>query len=202
MCDSSETFPGEFHLLGLRQLPRLPRLVSFCSTSSAPLPLPLLTLSAAQTLPVFPLTVLIVRLCLVGAADTPGCVSLLPASLFSNSNPGWCEQHLIRLSPAVFCRIGFCICLPINFFSPPLFLPPPQTSLGCSVALRYPQPGLVLGVSTRSLIRPSALVCPAFILHSGPYLIFIITFSLCRAVTMCRRTSAPQTQRPKMIPVF
>ncbi|XP_034084430.1 WD repeat domain 21 isoform X2 [Gymnodraco acuticeps] len=28
-----------------------------------------------------------VLLCLVGAADTPGCVSLLPASLFSNSNP-------------------------------------------------------------------------------------------------------------------
>uniref|UniRef100_A0A667Z1Y3 Uncharacterized protein n=1 Tax=Myripristis murdjan TaxID=586833 RepID=A0A667Z1Y3_9TELE len=28
-----------------------------------------------------------VRLCLVGMADTPGCVSLLPASLFSNSNP-------------------------------------------------------------------------------------------------------------------
>uniref|UniRef100_A0A1A8Q8E3 WD repeat domain 21 n=2 Tax=Nothobranchius TaxID=28779 RepID=A0A1A8Q8E3_9TELE len=27
-----------------------------------------------------------VLLCLVGAADTPGCVSLLPASLFSNSN--------------------------------------------------------------------------------------------------------------------
>uniref|UniRef100_H3AXU3 Uncharacterized protein n=1 Tax=Latimeria chalumnae TaxID=7897 RepID=H3AXU3_LATCH len=29
-----------------------------------------------------------VLLCLVGMADTPGCVSLLPASLFSNSNPG------------------------------------------------------------------------------------------------------------------
>ncbi|MGH0157275.1 UNVERIFIED_CONTAM: hypothetical protein FKN15_063360 [Acipenser sinensis] len=28
-----------------------------------------------------------VLLCLVGIADTPGCVSLLPASLFSNSNP-------------------------------------------------------------------------------------------------------------------
>ncbi|XP_072297270.1 WD repeat domain 21 [Eucyclogobius newberryi] len=28
-----------------------------------------------------------VLLCLVGAADTPGCVSLLPASLYSNSNP-------------------------------------------------------------------------------------------------------------------
>ncbi|KAK0154599.1 DDB1- and CUL4-associated factor 4 [Merluccius polli] len=28
-----------------------------------------------------------VLLCLVGMADTPGCVSLLPASLFSNSNP-------------------------------------------------------------------------------------------------------------------
>uniref|UniRef100_A0A3Q1DDJ2 WD repeat domain 21 n=1 Tax=Amphiprion ocellaris TaxID=80972 RepID=A0A3Q1DDJ2_AMPOC len=28
-----------------------------------------------------------VLLCLVGVADTPGCVSLLPASLFSNSNP-------------------------------------------------------------------------------------------------------------------
>ncbi|XP_029984413.1 WD repeat domain 21 [Sphaeramia orbicularis] len=28
-----------------------------------------------------------VLLCLVGAADTPGCVSLLPASLFSNSSP-------------------------------------------------------------------------------------------------------------------
>uniref|UniRef100_A0A8C8DYM4 WD repeat domain 21 n=1 Tax=Oryzias sinensis TaxID=183150 RepID=A0A8C8DYM4_9TELE len=28
-----------------------------------------------------------VLLCLVGAADTPGCVSLLPASLFSNSDP-------------------------------------------------------------------------------------------------------------------
>ncbi|MFT7806607.1 DDB1- and CUL4-associated factor 4 [Arapaima gigas] len=27
------------------------------------------------------------RLCLVGIAQTPGCVSLLPASLFSNSNP-------------------------------------------------------------------------------------------------------------------
>uniref|UniRef100_A0A669BI46 Uncharacterized protein n=1 Tax=Oreochromis niloticus TaxID=8128 RepID=A0A669BI46_ORENI len=31
--------------------------------------------------------VLTIRLCLVGVADTPGCVSLLPASLFSNSNP-------------------------------------------------------------------------------------------------------------------
>ncbi|KAJ3606589.1 hypothetical protein NHX12_026110 [Muraenolepis orangiensis] len=30
-----------------------------------------------------------VLLCLVGMADTPGCVSLLPASLFSNSNPAW-----------------------------------------------------------------------------------------------------------------
>lgn len=97
MCDSSDTFPGEFHLLGLRQLPRLPRLVSFSNTSSAPLPLHLLKLSTVQTLPLFSLTVLTVRLCLVGAADTPGCVSLLPASLFSNSNPGWCEQHLIRL---------------------------------------------------------------------------------------------------------
>ncbi|KAG9347285.1 hypothetical protein JZ751_004852 [Albula glossodonta] len=28
-----------------------------------------------------------IRLCLVGIAETPGCVSLLPASLFSNSNP-------------------------------------------------------------------------------------------------------------------
>uniref|UniRef100_A0AAY4BML6 Uncharacterized protein n=1 Tax=Denticeps clupeoides TaxID=299321 RepID=A0AAY4BML6_9TELE len=29
-----------------------------------------------------------VSLCLVGISQTPGCVSLLPASLFSNSNPG------------------------------------------------------------------------------------------------------------------
>uniref|UniRef100_A0AAQ5YRF1 WD repeat domain 21 n=1 Tax=Amphiprion ocellaris TaxID=80972 RepID=A0AAQ5YRF1_AMPOC len=35
----------------------------------------------------FALTELTTRLCLVGVADTPGCVSLLPASLFSNSNP-------------------------------------------------------------------------------------------------------------------
>lgn len=43
------------------------------------------------------LTVPTVRLCLVGAADTPGCVSLLPASLFSNSNPGWDGQrHVTR----------------------------------------------------------------------------------------------------------
>uniref|UniRef100_A0AAX7VAQ7 WD repeat domain 21 n=1 Tax=Astatotilapia calliptera TaxID=8154 RepID=A0AAX7VAQ7_ASTCA len=33
------------------------------------------------------LTEVTIRLCLVGVADTPGCVSLLPASLFSNSNP-------------------------------------------------------------------------------------------------------------------
>lgn len=45
-------------------------------------------LSIWWTLVLFSLTELTFRLCLVGVADTPGCVSLLPASLFSNSNPG------------------------------------------------------------------------------------------------------------------
>uniref|UniRef100_A0AAX7TKT5 WD repeat domain 21 n=1 Tax=Astatotilapia calliptera TaxID=8154 RepID=A0AAX7TKT5_ASTCA len=40
-----------------------------------------------STLPEYKEYVLTIRLCLVGVADTPGCVSLLPASLFSNSNP-------------------------------------------------------------------------------------------------------------------
>lgn len=51
---------------------------------------------------VFSLWLLIVSLCLVGAADTPGCVSLLPASLFSNSNPGWAWKHLTRLARFTF----------------------------------------------------------------------------------------------------
>uniref|UniRef100_K7FQW1 DDB1 and CUL4 associated factor 4 n=1 Tax=Pelodiscus sinensis TaxID=13735 RepID=K7FQW1_PELSI len=32
------------------------------------------------------------KLCLMGIAETPGCASLLPASLFSNSNPGSRDQ--------------------------------------------------------------------------------------------------------------
>lgn len=36
-----------------------------------------------------------------------------------------------------------------------------QISLGCCAALRYPQPGLVLGASTPSLTRRSALVSSA-----------------------------------------
>lgn len=88
------------------------------------------------------------------------------------------------------------------FFFPPLFLLSPQTSLGCSVALRSPQPGPVLGVSTRSLIRPSALVCPAFTIHSGSYLIFIIIFSLCRVVTMCSPTSAVGIQHFQLFKIL
>lgn len=79
--DPAQRVSGEFHLLGLSQLPRLPRLVSFFSFSS-------LHVLKFKRFLCFVLTAVIVRLCLVGAADTPGCVSLLPASLFSNSNPG------------------------------------------------------------------------------------------------------------------
>lgn len=48
------------------------------------------------------------RLCLVGISQTPGCVSLLPASLFSNFNPGtnlfsfW-VSHIFKLKTLFIC---------------------------------------------------------------------------------------------------
>lgn len=103
------------------------------------------------------LTVPTVRLCLVGAADTPGCVSLLPASLFSNSNPGWDGQrHVTRQ------RHACCLVTPLlnDCHS--------QTNPGCCAALRSPRPGLVLGASTPSLIKPSAQVWQGVIYITPP----------------------------------
>lgn len=54
----------------------------------------------------------------------------------------------------------------------------PQTSLASFVALRYPQPGPVLGVSTHSLTRPSALVSSsAFICTWNSFSCMIFTVS-------------------------
>lgn len=87
--DLTWPFSGELHLLGLCKLPRLPRLVSSGTCHLK------VELSGAALMFLCSLTVPTVRLCLVGAADTPGCVSLLPASLFSNSNPGCDRQRRV-----------------------------------------------------------------------------------------------------------
>ncbi|KAK3516968.1 hypothetical protein QTP70_029113 [Hemibagrus guttatus] len=69
--------PGELRVLGVRDSFRLPRPVSFLLLRISPHFLRCSVIFLTDLL----------SLCLVGISQTPGCVSLLPASLFSNSNP-------------------------------------------------------------------------------------------------------------------
>ncbi len=91
------------------------------------------------------------RLCLVGISQTPGCVSLLPASLFSNFNPG---TNLFLLGLPHFFIKKHMFVFPLlnwnNFFH--------QINQGCCAVLRSPQLGHVHGASTHRPIKPSALV--------------------------------------------
>lgn len=70
----------------------------------------------------------------------------------------------------------------------------PQTSLGCCVASRYPQPGPVLGVSTHSLTRPSALVCSIITtLSAYRYIIFFNHWHLWRTAVGLAPEQSPKS---------
>lgn len=130
----SETLfvPGELRVLGVHDSSRLSRPVSF----RLPRGIPCSDLSGSGLLLwwlwwlwLLFLTSLL-SLCLVGISQTPGCVSLLPVSLFSNSNAGETSffsfarpRHAVYPTPAHnIPQQPFVLCVP-----PPL--PPPPFPL-------------------------------------------------------------------------
>uniref|UniRef100_H3D056 Uncharacterized protein n=1 Tax=Tetraodon nigroviridis TaxID=99883 RepID=H3D056_TETNG len=82
-----------------------------------------------------------VLLCLVGAADTPGCVSLLPASLFSNSNPD---------QPGMLCSFKISSAWSCAWCLNPQFDKTFSTGLSHRVILKHAETGRTQTYSTGS----------------------------------------------------
>ncbi|KAJ0061054.1 hypothetical protein NL108_005848, partial [Boleophthalmus pectinirostris] len=105
----------------------------------------------------FSLTVLF-RLCLVGAADTPGCVSLLPVSLYSNSNP---EQ------PETLCNFKIASAWSCAWCSHPQFDKTFSTGLSRRIILKDAENGRTQTYSVSSDVLAQHFSLKAPVLFSG-----------------------------------